>query len=233
MVEITHFDKESVSLQISHIILTAFPDIASLSWSVKSNLFIPLQSRAKGQLEALDSGFSDGRAEGKHHQRIHSTTPRWFSSHTTHFIKLLFCPNLLPELKLKGSKTYKLYLARFFFFCKCCHYQISEWESASIGIRADRQLGQTGEQLKWKWKQRDSTLILTMHCCSRQTVLLIRRCIGDLNPSNAMRAEVSRKREREQVDDSSTDTSTSIACSALIWNTSTSASRFFTFPSPQ
>lgn len=126
MVEITHFDKESVSLQISHIILTAFPDIASVSWSVKSNLFIPLQSRAKGQLEALDSGFSDGRAEGKHHQRIHSTTPRWFSSHTTHLIKLLFCPNLLPELKLKGSKTYKLYLARFFFFCKCCHYQISE-----------------------------------------------------------------------------------------------------------
>ena len=63
MVEITHVDKESVSLQISHIILTAFPDIASLSWSVKSNLFIPLQSRAKGQLEALDSGFSDGRAE--------------------------------------------------------------------------------------------------------------------------------------------------------------------------
>ena len=61
MVEITHFDKESVSLQISHIILTAFPDIASLSWSVKSNLFIPLQSRAKGQLEALDSGL---RTEG-------------------------------------------------------------------------------------------------------------------------------------------------------------------------
>lgn len=61
MVEITHFDKESVSLQISHIILTAFPDIASVSWSVKSNLFIPLQSPAKGQLEALDSGL---RTEG-------------------------------------------------------------------------------------------------------------------------------------------------------------------------
>ena len=71
--------------------------------------------------------------------------------------------------------------------------------------------------------------ILTMHCCSRQTVRLIPRCISDLNPQMRC-ASRSRGREREQVDDSSTDSSTSLACSALIWNTLTSASRFFTFP---
>ena len=71
--------------------------------------------------------------------------------------------------------------------------------------------------------------ILTMHCCSRQTVRLIPRCISDLNPQMRC-ASRSRGREREQVDDSSTDSSTSLACSALIWNTLTSASRFLTFP---